>query len=71
MKCPLKLIKTISVSNIVRENYDFSDPRQCIAYGEAKAPYNVNTEFGECDKYDCMAYAPNGGREYCKMMPKT
>ena len=65
MKCPLKPIKTISVSKVVKENYDFSDLRQCIAYVEAKAPYNVITDFGECDHYDCMAY--KSGR--CRMMP--
>lgn len=65
MKCPLKPIKTVSVSKVAKEDYDFSDLRQCIAYGEAKAPYNVSTDFGECVRHDCMAY--NHGR--CRMMP--
>ena len=65
MKCPLKPIKTIGVSKVAKEDYDFSDLRQCIAYGEAKAPYNVITDFGECDRHNCMAYT--GGR--CRMMP--
>lgn len=65
MKCPLKPIKTVDVSKVAKENYDFSDLRQCIAYGEAKAPYNVSTNFGECDRHNCMAYT--GGR--CRMMP--
>lgn len=65
MKCPLKPIKTVSVSKVAKEDYDFSDLRQCIAYGEAKAPYNVITDFGECVYHDCMAY--KSGR--CRMMP--
>ena len=66
MKCPLKPIKTIGVSKAAKENYDFSDLRQCIAYGEAKAPYNVITDFGECDLRNCMAYNASTGK--CMMM---
>ena len=66
MKCPLKPIKTIGVSKVAKENYDFSDLRQCIAYGEAKAPYNGITDFGECDVRQCMAYSSASAK--CEMM---
>lgn len=55
MKCPLKPVKILKdergqlLSNV---------PHQ-------ETPAKVETDFGECDRYDCMAYT--NGR--CRMMP--
>lgn len=69
MKCPLKPIKTVGAPKVARENYDFSDLHQCMAYVEALEPNSVITDFGECDLRQCMAYNPATAK--CEMMKRT
>ena len=57
MKCPLKTVK------ILKDEYG-----RLVSSKSKETPAKVETDFGECDFRECMAYNPATAK--CEMMKK-